>query len=86
MRLLNLLGNKMRNPAWLICFAVVLALVCGTIVDVDHPISFYLGIADARFLHPYFNLVGYILISCGIIFLITCLCRYLWIRVLRPKK
>jgi len=76
----------MRKPAWLICFSVVLAFIGGTIVDVDHPISFYLGIADGRFLHPYFNLAGYILASCGIILLITCLGRYWWIRVLRPKK
>ena len=85
MQLSNRRYPKMRNPAWLICFTVVLSFICGTIVDVDHPISLYLGIANGRFLMPYFELAGYILASCGIIYTIACLCRYLWIRILRRK-
>jgi len=85
MQLLNWRYPKMRNPAWLICFTVVLSFICGAIVDVDHPISFYLGIPNGRFLMPYFELAGYILVSYGIIFFVTCLCRYLWIGILRRK-
>ena len=81
----HLVGNKMRSPSWMLGFVMVLAIFCGLIVDVDHPISSVMGIADGRFLHPHFELVGYILISCGIILLVSCACRYAWIRLLKKK-
>ncbi len=77
--------NLFRDPAWVLGFAVVLAFIFGTIVDIDHPIAFYLGIPDGRFLLPYFNLAGYILVGCGIVCLIACTCRCSWIRFLKSK-
>lgn len=74
---------KLTNPAWLLGIVVVLAFINGNISDVDHAIAAHLGITDGRFLHPYFELVGYIFIGCGVIALVACLCRYAWIRVLK---
>jgi hypothetical protein len=76
-------SGKLTNPAWLLGIAVVLAFIHSNISDVDHAIASYLGITDGRFLHPYFELIGYIFVGCGVIALITCFCRYAWIRILR---
>ena len=83
MRIQHTLDIKMRNPARFMGFIVVLTIIAGVIVDVDHPIAFWLGIADGRFLMPYFNLAGYILVGCGIVLLFTCLGRYIQSRLLR---
>lgn len=87
MRLFNWLDYKVRASSYRIWIALVFTIAfCSVVVDVDHPISFYLGIPNGRFLHPYFELAGYILVSCGTIFLIACLGRYLRVRVLKKLK
>lgn len=81
----NNLHCLLRNLARFICVAVVLAFISGSVVDIDHPIAWALGMPNGRFLMPYFNLVGYIAVGCGIIILISCLCRYSRIRLLNKK-
>ena len=73
----------LRHPAWIMGGIVVLALIAGPIVDVDHPIAWMVGITDGRFLMPYFDVASYILIGSGLIVAIACLCRYSRLRLLR---
>ena len=73
----------LRHPAWIMGGIVVLALIAGPIVDVDHPIAWMVGIADGRFLMPYFDVASYILIGSGLVVAVTCLCRYARLRLLR---
>ena len=75
----------MRSLTWIVCTVVLLAIVGGIIVDIDHPIARLLALPDGRFLMPYFAVAGGVLVFAGIGFLITCLCRYLWIRFLRKE-
>lgn len=72
----------LHHPAWLMCSIVVLALIAGPVVDVDHPIAWMVGVADGRFLMPYFDVAGYIFIGSGLVMAIACLCRYARLRLL----
>ncbi len=83
MRIQYTLGNKVRSLAWIMGTVVLLAIVGGTIVDIDHPIAWLLALPDGRFLMPYFAVAGGVLLLAGLGFLITCLCRYTWIRFLK---
>jgi ABC-type cobalamin transport system permease subunit len=75
----------MRSLAWLVGAVVLLAIVGGIIVDIDHPIARLLALPDGRFLMPYFAVAGGVLVFAGIGFLIACLCRYSWLRFLRKE-
>jgi len=75
-----------RNIARLMGCVVVLAFIAGIIVDVDHPLARFLGIHSGRFLHPYFAIGGVIFVGIGLVLVIACLCRYLWIRFLRKHS
>jgi ABC-type cobalamin transport system permease subunit len=75
----------MRSLAWLVGTVVLLAIVGGIIVDIDHPIAWLLGIPDGRFLMPYFAVAGGVLVLAGGGFLIACLCRYTWLRFLKKE-
>ncbi len=79
----NKFYNSFSNPAWLVCYLVVLAFVAGFSVDIDHPIAFFLGIADGRFLMPYFDMGSYIALGGGAVLAVACLCRYASIRLLK---
>ena len=70
------LHHKLRNITWMLCGLMVLAFIAGVIPDIDHPLSQILGITDGRFLHPAFGIMGYILVGCGVIILITLLGRH----------
>lgn len=83
MRIQHTLGNKVRSLAWIMGTVVLLAIVGGIIVDIDHPIAWLLALPDGRFLMPYFAVAGGVLLLAGLGFLITCLCRYAWIRFLK---
>ena len=39
--------------------------LAGILVDIDHPLAIWLGIADKRFLHPYL-LIASLIVLCGI--------------------
>ena len=75
----------MRSLTWIVCTVVLLAIVGGIIVDIDHPIARLLALPDGRFLMPYFAVAGGVLVFAGISFLIACLCRYTWLRFLKKK-
>lgn len=75
--------HLLRHPAWIMGGVVVLALTAGPIVDVDHPIAWMVGIADGRFLMPYFDVASYILVGSGLVMAVACLCRYACLRLLR---
>ncbi len=77
------LGNKMRSLAWIVGTVVLLAIVGGIIVDIDHPTAQLLENPDRRFLMPYFAVAGGVLLLAGFSFLLACLCRYTWIRFLK---
>ncbi len=83
MRTRYTLDSKMRSLAWLVGTVVLLAIIGGIIVDIDHPIARLLAIPDGRFLMPYFAVAGGVLVLAGISFLIACLCRYVWLRFLK---
>ncbi len=75
-----------RNVAWIMGGVVVLALVGGTMVDIDHPIAWILGIHDGRFLHPYFDIASYWAIGIGAVLAISCVCRFALIRFLKKQE
>lgn len=83
MRIQYTLGNKMRSLAWIVGTVVLLAIVGGIIVDIDHPIAWLLALPDGRFLMSFFAVAGVMLLLAGLGFLIACLCRYTWIWFLR---
>ena len=83
MWLRNRLDNYLRIKTYRLWLGLLLTcMVASVIPDIDHPIAFYLGIPNGRFLMPHFNLAGYILAGCGSIILIACLGRYAWVRFL----
>lgn len=82
MRVSNKPHHILRSYARLICYLLVLAFA-GMLVDIDHPLHYFGYGNSGRFLMPYFTKVGFILLACGTCFLIACLCRYVWIRVLK---
>jgi hypothetical protein len=81
----NIKHSKRRDIARLMGYIVVLSFIAGIIVDLDHPLAVFLGVPYGRFLHPYFAISGAIFISIGIILVISCLCRYIWIRLLKNR-
>ncbi len=83
MRTQYTLGNKMRSLAWIVGTVVLLAIVGGIIVDIDHPIAWLLALPDGRFLMSYFAVAGVVLLLAGLGLLIACLCRYTWIGFLK---
>lgn len=54
----------------------------GVLVDIDHAISFAIGIEDARFLHPYYLVVGCLIIFSCVAYITGLLFR----DVLRSKQ
>jgi hypothetical protein len=81
----NIERYERRTITWLMGGIVVLAFIAGTVVDVDHPLAWVLGIRNGRFLHSYFAAAGLIFVGAGLILAIACLCRYARVRVLRQK-
>ena len=78
--------HLLSNPAWVMGYLMVLAYMAGIIVDIDHPIAWALEIANGRFLMPYFSIGGVAALCCGIVLVISCLCRYAWIRFLKHGR
>jgi len=85
MRTRHTLDGKMRSLTWIVGAVVLLAIGGGIIVDIDHAIARFVALPDGRFLMPYFAVAGGVLVLAGIGFLITCLCRYTWIRFLKKE-
>jgi hypothetical protein len=85
MRIRYTLDGKMRSLAWLVGAIVLLAIGGGIIVDIDHPIAWLLALPNGRFLMSYFAVAGGVLVLAGVGFLIACLCRYIWLRLLRKE-
>jgi hypothetical protein len=81
----NLKYSERRVITCLMVGIVVLAVIGGVMVDVDHPLAQLLGIRYGRFLHPYFAVAGLGLLGLGIILFIACLCRFLQLRLLKKK-
>lgn len=78
--------HLLSNAAWVMGYLMVLAYMAGIIVDIDHPIAWALEIANGRFLMPYFSIGGVAALCCGIVLVISCLCRYAWIRFLKHGR
>ena len=84
MRLLNFIRSRMYSRTWNICYLLVLSFCAGILVDIDHPLHYYFGWGEnGRYLMGYFEVAGYILLGCGIIILIGCVCRFIKLRILR---
>lgn len=83
MRIFSLANYFLSSPAWIMVSLIFTAFIIGLLPDIDHPIAYWLGIENGRFLHPYFNLAGYILLGCGIGFVVASFCRLSLSRFLR---
>lgn len=72
----NFAHYLLSHPAWLICYLVVLAGISAMLVDIDHPLWFYLHWGkDGRYLLGYFTIAGVILTCSGLGLLIALVCR-----------
>ena len=67
--------NKIRVFTRVICPLMVLAFVGGIVPDIDHPLAEALGINNGRFMHSAFAILGFCLLSSGLIILIAYLRR-----------
>ncbi|MBA7475225.1 hypothetical protein ES707_10591 [subsurface metagenome] len=78
---------SLRNPARFVLGLGVLAFITAPapVPDIDHPIAWFLGLDNGRFLHPYFDLVGTWFIICGLILAGTLLGGYAFTGVLNRK-
>lgn len=62
----NRIHTKMSGFARTFWLSLGVGFVGSVLPDVDHPISLWLGIQDARFLHQAFTVLGVALMLCGI--------------------
>lgn len=86
MWLRNSLPFKVRGIAWIVFSLVVLAFITGMLPDIDHLLHWLFGWGESgRYLMGYFEIAGYILLGSGIIIFISCICRYIWLRILKEK-
>lgn len=76
MRLQDFAHHLLSHPAWLVCYLVVLAIISAVLVDIDHPLHYYLHWGEhGRFLMQYFAIAGAVLASGGVLILVSLVCR-----------
>jgi len=73
----NLARYLLSHPAWLVCWLMGIAFVFSIVVDIDHPLHYYLHWGEhGRYLHKYLVVVGFVSVGCGLGIIVTLVCRY----------